>query len=178
MFVFTAGCTDNYIPDESKTVFNEELYNNIEKIQSLKDEESSLEKKMEFLQLFEKAAGISLPNSFVFPPITTDYSGWAYVVETSSCFLINTHFVAKKTEAIEMLEVLKKDDNWRGFLYWKNNFGSSDENAEKNKSKCTFFKKGNWNVALGSENIISLNFHYNKQYDNYIIWLHAIIRKD
>ena len=174
MLLVLSSCVDNYVIDETKTMYNIDLYNDIEKIKSLQDDPNSSKSKSEFMQTFEEAAGFALPTSFVYPTSMTSFpteATWAFAVE-SSFFFVNTHFISTQSEALGMLNFLKKDDSWKGYHYRADSYTGKEENNKKN---CTFFKKtcGLENSSVPFE--ITLNFHFSEKNDCYIIWLNAFL---
>ena len=158
IFLFS-GC--KYQIDENKT----KMFNNIEKITSIKEAENSAEIKPEFLKLFEEYAGFSLPEYFILPE-STEQS----VVFVSSTFLISTYIIMGKNDALEILNKIRNGDEWIGYRYHQN---EKENKIEKDKEKCTYFKKSDDINEFCPPNFIELNFHYNNDYDNYTIYLLA-----
>jgi len=174
------GCTDDYVIDETKTVVHKSLYKDIDKLKSLNEDESLIEEKEEYKQLFKKLAGFSLPNSFIFPKETNLNK---ILIEDNYIYLY-LNFIMEKKDALDILEVLKKDITWDAYLYWNRWFMSAanDHNHNPNQNKtpsdsskvekkhrerCTAFYKRD----KDSFDWIFLNFHYNKEHDCYIILL-------
>ena len=168
LILVLSGC--KYQIDHSKTA----MFNNIEKIKTIKEYENSSEIKDEFLKQFESYAGFSLPEYFILP----ESKGNFFTSVSDNGFLVLTSIIMNKEDALEILNKIKNDDDWIGFRYWSDETGNSIENIEKNKQKCTFFIKTPDKTPHHPHKFVELNFHYNESNDNYIVSMYALINRE
>ena len=94
VLLFT-GCNDEFTIDETKTACNQWLYKDIERVKSVEEDKSLLKEKEEYMQLFEKLAGFSLPDYFTFPKVTEEQS-WNFVSISDRFIKIDIHFIMEK----------------------------------------------------------------------------------
>jgi len=155
-----SGCNrpdSNYQIDENKT----EMFNDIEKIKAIKELENSGEIKTEFLKLFKEYAGFSLPEYFILPEAT----GQSETIADET-FFVYTSIIMEKNDALEILSKIKSSDDWVGYRYF---FDEPKGKLEKDKAKCSYFKKADNIKHYFPLNFIELNFHYNKDLENYTV---------
>lgn len=166
IFLFS-GC--KYQIDENKT----KMFNSIEEIEAIKELENSAELKSEFLKLFEEYSGFSLPKYFVLPK--TSSKSWMDVDDFK--FFVFTYIIMEKNDALEILNKIKNNNEWIGYRYWSDAWFDKTKNIEKNKEKCSYFVKTYNPISSFPLEYIYLNFHYNKDYDNYIVWMQTSLYK-
>ena len=158
-----------YEVDENKTAgIYLWLYNDIEKLQSVKEDKSLLKEKEEFIKWFNEYCGFSLPDYFIIPTVDEEHT-WNQVSIDERFITIEYSFVMEKSDVMYILEHVRNDDS---FVPWNYRSHYPVETPEE-ISRATYFGK-----RTDHQQFVSLNFHYNKNENVFIVTVWGQMERD
>ena len=181
LFLVLTGCADK---KETSTINERKVdertlepadywYPDNEKLKLVEEDKSLLKEKEEFLKLFKKLAGFSLPEYFFIPKIT-DETDWNDVDINERYMDVYIYTIIKKSDALEMLEHLRNDDRWIA-RYGKYELISRTQ--EQRGISIYFEISEKWNPTVGN-NSAHLRFIYYNDFDVYILNIMACLERD
>lgn len=147
----------------------------VEEIKSVEDK-SLLKEKEEFMQLFKRFCGFSLPEYFIIPKITEDTPRYSVSID-ERFMIVSGWFIFKKNDALEVLNYLRKDDGWSAF---SQGIGLQIK-TPKAREICNCFRKSYKHyesLDCGDYSSVCLDFIYDEENDFYFVNLLATLERD
>ena len=179
MLLFTGCVQESYnfgfLNSQQEAAYYTDLssvYEQTVKMDVLKEDKSLIEEKEEYMQLFKRFCGFSLPNNFVLPE-NPEEIGWK--INISERYIdVNAIIFVEKDHALEMLEHLRNDTRWAAFF---TDFFPQASNQEE-RDKCTAFARSrSYDIYLGAQGIYFW-FYYKEGEDCYVLKMWSTLERD
>ena len=145
----------------------------IEQLKMVEEDKSLLKEKEEYMQLFKKFCGFSLPEYFIIPKATDEFD-WTSVDISDRYMSVRTYMIIKKSDALEILEYLRNDNGWEAFG------GKSQQHILTQKARETCFSFGKlrmYDETLGGKGAL-MDFIYDEENDFYILFMYVTVERD
>ena len=180
MLLFTGCVQESYnfgfLNSQQEAAYYTDLssvYEQTVKMDVLKEDKSLIEEKEEYMQLFKRFCGFSLPNNFVLPE-NPEEIGWK--INISERYIdVNAIIFVEKDHALEMLEHLRNDNSWTAF---SSIAGAYIRTPELRELCNTFEKSYKYDETINNFNMVVLDFLYDEESNYYVMYMIVGLERD